>query len=175
MVVKTYYKHCLKCEKGFSTFDQSKVYCQDLCECREKVNELRNKLSVSCTNKNSKKCAGCGIYFMRRNGESYCSGACWWDTDRKRRLEESSQKYQTKLIKKICPVCKWQFETSLKHQKYCTNICSQEMQKESMIKMREDQKLKNTNIVKKRRKIPYHVLNMMAEKKRLEEDWNRLT
>ncbi len=178
MPPKPFYKHCQHCDKGFSTFEHDKVYCSDPCEVRATRIKQSAENSVDENTRGSFKCLACGYHFIRKRHDAwtnpeYCTASCYFAGERQIRQQND---YDSKrAIQKTCPECNETFITYKNNVKYCTNMCAEKANKEKLEKLNAKRKEDNEKAGKKRKKIPYHVLNLMAEKRRLSEDWDRLT
>lgn len=178
MPPKVLYRHCLKCGLGFSTFEESKVYCGDRCEIRDKLIKQAANNSVSEDTRGSVKCLACGYHFIRKrhdswNHQEYCTASCYFDGSKE--IERQKHYDEKRAIQKTCPACNETFITYKNNVKYCTNICAKQINKENLEKRNAKKREDNAKSGKTRRKLPYHVLNALAEKRRLDEDWHRLT
>lgn len=175
MPPKTFYKHCLKCNRPFSTFSEIKIYCNDVCELRDRVAKKSRELGITDKTIGAIKCPGCNIYFVRRNRENYCNQICWENHYHRKIKEKKEELRKRNPIEQICPVCKSKFIALTRGYKYCSNLCAKKIGDENFEKLKAKKREENAKAGKKKRKIPYHVLNMIAEKKRLDEEWDRLT
>lgn len=175
MPPKLLYRHCPKCRVGFSTFEESKVYCGDDCEFRHRAMKKQSDLLLNENVLGAVKCRGCDIYFMPRPNQIYCHLYCHKATHNARNRQKTVEKNKNNPVDKICPVCNFSFTNPSTRIKYCGKICAEKHNKERLKKINAQKKEENAKSGKKRRKMPYHVLNALAEKKRLDEDWNRLT
>ncbi len=173
MPIRPIYRHCQRCDEGFSTFEESKIYCSDACELREKLKKNREEAQITFRTKGSRKCLGCGEYFVRASYADYCNVICWHDKYKAAKRQETIDKNNA--IEKTCPACNHTFRSDRANIKYCSTTCSEQKNRENLEKLNAKQAEERAKAGKKRKKIPYHILNLMAEKKRLDEDWDRLT
>jgi hypothetical protein len=172
MPPKPFFRHCLKCGNGFSTFEESKIYCHDVCQSRDKAARTAREEGISEKTIHALECPGCNAYFIPKNHEKYCNWICSQNAAaRKRRAE----KRKNKLIDKTCPECKSNFTAYASNIKYCSNICAQQVAQRNFQAFKAKKREENAKAGKKKRQIPYRILNAMAEKKRLDEEWDRLT
>ncbi len=168
-----FYRHCVRCNLGFSTFEGSKIYCGDRCELRDKLKKQANESPINKKTRGAVQCLACGSYFVGHLFRDYCNAICCVDGNNERKRQETFDKKQA--IEKSCPGCRDKFITYKNNVKYCSKICADKVNRENLDKRNAKRKEDNEKAGKKRKKIPYHVLNLMAEKRRLSEDWDRLT
>lgn len=116
------------------------------------------------------KCLNCGCVFGKKSkpamNKIFCDPRCGYEYQfNKARIEK----------KQVCKVCKTEF-VSINSTVFCSSMCQKLGAMESQ--KIHNQKYKKTKPVtekKKRHAIPYDVLNKLAEKRRLDEEWRRLT
>lgn len=175
MPPRPFYRHCPRCGKGFSTFDDHKLYCGDVCELHDKATKVRRDVSVNENTPRAVKCPGCGNYFVPARAQIYCMGYCRNETDQANHRSKVANDLKVNPINKTCPVCAEKFTTNTRLIKYCSKICAAQANREKMAKFREKRSEDNKKAGIKKRRLPYHVLNAMAEKSRLNESWLRLS
>lgn len=163
---------CKYCKSRFQTYDKDKVFCNDLCEFREKQIkrvpiEEKHGCSVEEFIGNSVGiCNHCGKY-LDHYEMKFCDEHCRY----------SRRKYKEKISpSKLCRACKTPFIPKPELNFYCSEYCNQEKITERKQKQAEAEKAKRELRPKKTgRKVSYAELNRRAEVKRLAEEWKRLT
>jgi hypothetical protein len=170
MPQKPFYRHCLKCNIGFSTFEEAKIWCGDVCEFRYKTALAARNPAVTRKTARSVKCPGCDVYFIPRTNQIYCHQYCRAEYNNKIAKEKTFLARE----EKTCPVCKELFKAD-KTIKYCSNACRHVVNHDKLNKFNAKRRADNAKAGKKKSRLPYHVLNRMAEQKRLDEEWHKLT
>jgi len=172
MPPQLYRHHCSHCNVAFNTYDTEKKFCTDSCECLYKCAQKARQKSFLKSQGEIFPCSHCGNLFKRGNKyKRYCNQAC----QIAHAVDVKRQKVIDKYRKKTCPMCSEEFVAN-ERRKYCSYICSNKKAKEDLADRQEARRIEKTgDPVKKRRLLPYHVLNVIEERKRLSEAWNRLT
>ena len=163
---------CPYCKSRFQTYDKDKVFCNDLCEFRQKQIkkvpiEEKHGCSVDEFIGNSLGiCRHCGdkLYSYNMN---FCDSVC----------RSSREKYEKKTnTSRNCRACNLKFIPKPELRFYCSEYCNQKKISEQKQKNAKREKEKRELRPKKiGRKVSYEELNRRAELKRLEQEWKRLT
>ena len=164
-------KQCVCCSRPFQTWENSVICCSQQCDSRhqalkkyvpkEENSEYKKPLLIG----NEKECRHCGTIFYGGNSK-YCCPGC----------RIAREIYEKKENVVICRECGTEFIKQSNNAEFCSFPCSNTWAKRDCREKKRIQRLKEGP--KDRRKgkpVSYDELNRRAEKKRLDEEWKKLT
>lgn len=132
MAPKLIFKHCLRCNQPYNTYDEDKTYCTDSCEATHKRIAERPPHQSNHIKGTDSRCPWCNkLFTYSKKNKRYCDAACQIEHSMYTRRE----RHAALIEKKTCAVCGNVFYGH-KLRKYCDYACSNQKIREGAIKAR---------------------------------------
>jgi len=136
MPPKLIFKHCLRCNQPYNTYEESKDYCTDSCEATHKRIAQRPEHISNHKKGPDRVCKWCNKLFTYSiKNKRYCDAACQIEHS----IYSRRERHAALIEKKTCGVCGEEFYGH-RLRKYCNYVCSNKRTREAAVKTMEKRK-----------------------------------